>query len=422
MTARADVVTCAVRGKRPVFGDRTASLDLAYPERIVLSGAWGPHGLSPVAADLLDLAWSIRHLERVIPARADSNPIVEQDLTMRLREPGRWDTTALSTLQAILHHLGDATWYVNFAGGARRPVPAAPSATPAGAEIDRVALFSAGMDSTCGLGTIAASGHSTAVVSCYTRQKSRQQELAGELGFGERLTQFRERGPTGRGRTFQYRSFFFLCLAAVTARSWDATRIVQFENGVLASAIPPTPAFLMTRHAHPTLHRHCEVLFSALFGGTWRIENPFAGMTKRQCREALEKAVGTARAARFLARTDTCWQLSSPHAHGWPKDPGLACGACVPCIVRRTAVNDEQRKFDLSRPRWQASPEVGSAFRAYYTLAKQLAACRTLGDFYVALPYDGRALVREHGVDLKSLRAMFRQFSVEFAETFGVKV
>ena len=412
-----ETVNCTVVGRRRAFEAKSYSIDLEDSARTFVSGHLGPHGISAVAADLLDIGAIIYRLERIIPDRSPSNPIVSLKIEIPVREPEVWNANAAAALSSILELLGRAKWAIQFRKS-KRPLDTEYSSVDGGG-IRQVALFSAGLDSTSGIGTLSnVQRRETQLVSFYTRQKSYQKQLAGLFEYEDRLTQWREKGKSGRGRTFQYRSFFFLCLAAVTADSWRARKILQFENGILASAVPPTPSYVMTKHAHPSLHRRCEALFSETLGGDWIIENPFFGLTKRECVSKLGAAVRTSDFPEVISLTDTCWQLYSPKVRGRPKKPGVPCGVCIPCIIRRTAIDEDGYAFDLTKRRIQFSPALGADFRAYLALAQKIKSCNNKAEFYRVLPWEGKALIRDGHLSLDEIYSLFERFAEEFWETF----
>jgi len=166
------------------------------------------------------------------------------------------------------------------------------------------------------------------------------------------------------------RALMFLTLGAVVAESFGAPRVFQYENGVLAMAIPPAGTMVPTRHAHPELHRRLMRLWETVFGRHIDIRNPFALMTKREEVESFTEAIGNERAERVLRQTQTCWRLSQAHVGGEPKLPGQPCGVCTPCIVRRTARPLEAVRakswpgyaFDLKRLSVRRHAKLGMTF------------------------------------------------------------
>jgi len=421
-------VRCDVRGFKDSKVSQSISFDLA-DLRVAFEGGLGPAGLTPGAADLLDFAAAVMQVEHQLAGRQRTNPPVWFRLRMPLRRPQAWTARAKELAAAALQLLGNAEWQLELllpTEGAA--VARANAGAPPG--VDQVVLFSGGLDSTCGAATLTAASDRTRLVSFYTRQKALQQQLAEQLGFKPPLCQARIvwQGSSGRGRSFFYRSFFFLALAAAAAQSWGTRRIEQFENGVLATAIPPTPAFMMTKHAHPALHRLMAQLFTELLGGgDWEVVNPFANMTKRECVALARKTAPKAGLAKLLPQTQTCWFYWSNRIRGEKADtrrkrPGEGCGVCIPCLVRRTAaVPHDHFTYDLRLPAVNQHPEMGRAFRSYQVfLDRVLREGKTPGRFYALLPAAGRMLLdpADHAGSLGDLKRLFETFAREFKKTF----
>src|SRR4030088_1269088 len=174
--------------------------------------------------------------------RQRTNPVTRFDVRIRLRKVSAWSKQATGTLTEVLNLLGYPVWNIHFEGGLTAPVPT--HQTTNEGKIDQVVLFSGGLDSACGAISLRKERDSTQLVSYYTGQKSLQADLARQIGFASPVQWSLQWNKTaGRGHSYFYRSFLFLALAAATAETWHVRRIFQFENGVLATAIPPSPAF-----------------------------------------------------------------------------------------------------------------------------------------------------------------------------------
>src|SRR5262249_15259771 len=156
------------------------------------------------------------------------------------------------------------------------------------------------------------------------------------LGYGP-PTQWRLVGRRGKQGMDLIRAFMFLTLGAVVAETFGASTVFQYENGVLAMAVPPSGSQVPTRHAHPEFHRRIERLFEAVFAHKMEIRNPFLLLTKREEAAEFSKATRSDLAEVILRQTQTCWRLSQAHVGGRKKSPFVPCGVCTPCIVRRTA-------------------------------------------------------------------------------------
>lgn len=412
-------VKCRVRGIRSAFGEQQIAFSTGTDLSLKVKGEVGPQGITRTAADLIDFAAAVAQIERQLGGFQRTNPPESFHLSMRLRNPQAWSAEAIRNAQDMLQLLGNAQWSIEFRDRLRARIPDHQISDKSG--IKQIVLFSGGMDSTCGLATIQRAASRTCPVSFYTRQKSLQGQIATELKFAQPVQWSRVWNPEmGRSHSFYYRSFLFLCLAAAVAESWKARTVLQFENGVLASAIPPAPSWMMTKHAHPLLHQLASELFSQLFGGKWQIKNPFVLKTKRDCFNEAAAAIGKARATEALKKTETCWFHYSNRVVGGNKRPGIACGVCIPCIVRRTGLQDDEYEWDLREERWQNDPKLGRAFRSYFGFLQEVAKTKgSAAKFYLLLPAAGRNLVDPGGaVALADLHALFLKFSDEFMKTY----
>jgi hypothetical protein len=239
----------------------------------------GPDGFDRRALDLLEIARLVWEVERYIPKRISSQRVRFVKVTMSVREPSAWTPKCLAALTAILRLLGNAEW--TFVFSKRKQDNVLDHLSLDGAQPDHVstvALFSAGLDSTCGLDWLVRNGTDGALASFYG-SKAKQIRLANLFEF-RRHVQVGCTWDNGRrriGGQFQYRSVLFLALGAMVARSYRASNLLQFENGPLAIAMAPAATYRMTRHAHPILHMLASELFSNLFGEPLAVQNPFLG-------------------------------------------------------------------------------------------------------------------------------------------------
>jgi 7-cyano-7-deazaguanine synthase in queuosine biosynthesis len=413
-------VDCHVFGAREDIEPQRIRFNSGRDLSFTITGDVGPRGISPQAADLMDLAAAVFQIERQLRGRGRTNPPQRFELTIRLRAPSVWEGIATEVTAEILNLLGNAQWNIHVEGGLRASVPN--HTISKNKSIETTALFSGGLDSACGALTIRDRPNKTKLVSFYTGQKSLQTELAKEMGFAP-PAQWRMNwsGSTGRGYSFFYRSFLFLALAGAVAESYGSRHILQFENGVLASAIPPAPSFAMTHHAHPRLQSLCARLFHLLFGGKWIVSNPFLSLTKQECvAQATQSAKGIDVLA-LMHRTQTCWYYRSNRVVGDRKRPNTSCGICIPCLVRQTALPGEKYMFDLRKDAVRNKPTRGRAFRSYYGFLSRVLSCDESDSlFFAALPAAGRALVSSHAVSLTDLHRLFHRFATEFMETYDL--
>lgn len=421
-------LTCTVYGVRGHLPRRTAEFDFGARPVWELHGPFGPRDLSARGSDLVDLAGAIYRVESQIRRRA-TDPAVKWELVAPVRDPAFWTDTGGPLLASCLGFLNRAQWTFEFT-----PRPDAGDFQRAKVDervVDQVTLFSGGMDSLCGAGSDERSHASIQLASFYHSQASLQRTLAVALGYGP-PTQWRLTGQRGREGMNLIRSFMFLSLGAAVAESYGARRIVQYENGVLATAVPQSGNFIPTRHAHPETHRRMVRLLDAVFGGSFTINNPFLPKTKREAGEALVAALGAERAEELLRKAETCWYLFQPNVGGFAKENGQPCGVCTPCIVRRTARPVEAAAdawpgwlgyaLDLRDPEYRDHPVVGTTFRAYLELVDIALTAPSDAALIDELAPEARALIDEvQGPDEALVAGVLRRFGDEFCRTFGIR-
>lgn len=413
-------------GVRSAFEDRAASF--AFPASPIwkVAGPIGPHSLTARALDLLDLVGALYRVESAIPSRL-TNPAKEWQIVAPVRDLSFWTRQGGQRLASVLGFLNRARW--SFAFEARSDAPDIEVSRDKARVVKEIILFSGGMDSACGAG-IHQGRKQVQLVSFYTNQRKLQQELANDLGYAP-PTQWRLQGRRGKEGMNLIRALVFLSIGAAVAKTFGASRLLQYENGFLAAAIPPSGNFVPTRHAHPEFHRRLLQLLDAVFEQKLQIDNPFEQITKREACRLFKKAVGTELSERVLRKTQTCWHLAQAHVAGRSKRPGVPCGVCTPCIVRLTARPREMNRnawkgwrgcaCDLRKSSVRNNRKLGLTFRAYLELID------------IALSYsDDRTMIEElapeaqvlvdgpTGPSHTSVAAVLRRFAKEFCETFEI--
>ncbi|WP_171075150.1 7-cyano-7-deazaguanine synthase [Nonomuraea basaltis] len=420
-------LTCTVHGVRNQLPLRTAEFDFGATPIWGLHGPLGSRDLSARGRDLVDLAGAIYRVESQIRRRA-TDPAVKWELVAPVRDLAFWTKDGGPLLASCLGFLNRARWTFDFS---TRP-DAVDFVRPEVDErpVDQITLFSGGMDSLCGAGSDKRPHTSIQLVSFYHGQASLQSKLASALGYHP-PTQWRLTGQRGREGMNLIRSFMFLSLGAAVAESYGARHIVQYENGVLATAVPQSGNFIPTRHAHPETHRRMARLLDAVFEGSFTIDNPFLPKTKCEVGEALAATLGAGPAEHLLRETQTCWYLFQPKVGGLKKENGQPCGVCTPCIVRRTARPAEAAAgawpdwpgyaFDLREPRYRDHPVVGTTFRAYLELVDIALTARSDAALIDDLAPEARALIDEvEGPSETLVAGLLRRFAGEFCDTFGI--
>lgn len=419
---------CRVIGIRSAFDPRTNTFAPGDSPLWTVVGPLGKRRISPRALDLLDLAGAIYRLESGIPLRP-TNPAKEWQVSAPVRDVAFWSGVGGKLLAAVLSFLNRAQWSFTFE---RRQKLAEIAITSEPRDIREVLLFSGGMDSACGAGMHPEPREGVHLVSFYTNQKTLQQRLAADLGYHPPV-QWRLTGRRGKEGMDLIRAFLFLTLGAITARTHNASRIFQYENGLLAMAIPPAGAQVPTRHAHPEFHRRMERLLEAVFERKLEIQNPFALLTKREEAAQFAKSIGNSAAEAILRQTQTCWR----HTQAWrvgkrKKRPYVPCGVCTPCIVRRTARPFEAEKdawdgwpgyaFDLRNPAIQRG-KLGTTFRAYLELITIVLHSTGDHEMIADLAPEARALIGgSAGPTEQQAADLLRRFAGEFCEAFKISV
>jgi 7-cyano-7-deazaguanine synthase in queuosine biosynthesis len=416
-------VNCSVTSLNPSTKSQHVSFNVGDDLRLRAHGTLGPRGISLIVSDLIDLAASVLCIERQLKRRRPSNPPKTFSLRMKVRRPEAWSERAVKILEELLQLLGNAVWKIEITGGLKKD-PQACTRDTSSRKIRQVALFSGGLDSSCGAATLHERVNEIQLVSFYTLQRSLQSEISSALGFKLHAQwSWVWNGGVAHGRSFYYRTFLFLALAAAVAESWECRTIYQFENGLLATAIPPDPSWMMTKHAHPSVQRCAELLLNEVFGGEWEICNPFLKLTKAQCvQEALSRH-NPSKLLPILHRTETCWSFHSmPKVGKKRKKRHLHCGVCIPCVIRRTALRDTKVFRDLLDDNVKNDPKLGLAFRSYFGLLDGVLKCRgSLAKFYHVLPSDGRILIDGGSLTLGELHELFRTFAGEFMRAYQLR-
>lgn len=214
----------------------------------------------------------------------------------------------------------------------------------------KVLLFSGGLDSFAAAILYGEAGENIQLVSHITANRvvsTSQETLCNYLqdkfsgqfdriafrvsGRSKQAIGFPFPGDREREESQRTRSFLFLSLAALVARRKGLSDIVLIaENGQMAIHLPLTAGRISafsTHTAHPEFVHEMGNLLSTLLSCSIHVENPFLYQTKA---EAIRGVLANHQA--ILRDTVSCWKASrvtSAHNH---------CGVCVPCLVRRIAV------------------------------------------------------------------------------------
>ncbi len=299
---------------------------------------------SGAAADLLNLATTVFAADVCI-FRNFGEDRWGREITIHVpvEDPELWNGAAGVVTELLGFLTGD---YWSLAVRGREPVASDDDALP-GERPEVVSLFSGGLDSRVGAVDRLAAGRRVALVGHYgagmthTYQGRVAAVLEGEYPGRTSLLLFHLQPPAiegldGRETTMRSRSFLFFALGIGAAnRIGRGVPVYVPENGLISLNVPLTTArsgSLSTRTTHPHYVTKYRDLLSAL-GLDHPLVLPYRFKTKG------EMLAGCADQATL--GTATPLTMSCAHSEGGRWDgtsPGVHCGYCYPCLIRRAAI------------------------------------------------------------------------------------
>ncbi|MGU3476558.1 Qat anti-phage system QueC-like protein QatC [Methylobacterium sp. D48H] len=323
----------------------------------------------------------------------------EIGLVVPVSEPDRWSAAA-PVLERMLRFLTGDHWRIRFRS---RPVGfenLSPAYLP-GIEIadfDGIALFSGGLDSLIGAVDTLMTGHYPLFVShagegavsgpqrdLFDRLNER---LLGERRLNRKLSRLRFAltfprnlvpGVGGEEST-RGRSFLFLAIGALAGSGLRRPFELRIpENGLIALNVPLDPTRLgsnSTRTTHPYYLRRWNELLAAI-GIEGTVVNRYWDRTKG---EMVAECVAPALLRELTPLSISC---AHPSQGRYERDLRRHCGTCVPCLIRRAAVegawgrgNDPTgyRCEDLTARALSTSKSEGRQVRGFQYAVGRLAA------------------------------------------------
>lgn len=244
-------------------------------------------------------------------------------------------------IEEILRNLSNDAWKVNLrqeSGALEKNVPCAEGS-------GQTLLFSGGLDSLAAAIEFGKQEKTLQFVSHITRNQTTnqaQKKLATDLknsGLNLPHHQFfvssRDGGPSQLKHDVENsqrtRSFLFLVLGALAARRAGHIEIVYLaENGQMAIHLPLTQGRIgafSTHTAHPDILVGMKAFLSAALNVPFQILNPYVHLTKA---EVVKKVIDIF--PDMVPTTNSCWRnarLPADITH---------CGECIPCFIRRIAI------------------------------------------------------------------------------------
>jgi 7-cyano-7-deazaguanine synthase in queuosine biosynthesis len=216
--------------------------------------------------------------------------------------------------------------------------------------VDRVLMFSGGLDSLAGAVETAANGGNLVLVSHrpVSTMDKRLRQLFEELRQTYPAVQmlhipvwiYKDK-DLGREHTQRTRSFLFSALGTVVAESVRANGVRFFENGVVSLNLPIADEVVRARASrttHPLVLDLFTKLYSLVTDREIKVDNPFLFKTKTE----VVSVIATHGANRLIARTCSCAHQMFKSKTQWH------CGTCSQCIDRRIAIlAASQEEYDL---------------------------------------------------------------------------
>jgi hypothetical protein len=342
-----------------------------------------------IGVDLLILAAHVHAADTRISRTTQSQDSWTREirLVVPVSDVQRWNANA-STLQRALNFLTGDRWSLGFRPRPPRFTAIAPQPRTdlLGPPFDAISLFSGGLDSMIGAIDILHVGGVPLLIShagegavsksqddCYDVLKSHYKNrpfdrLRVWMNFPQTLVRGADTENTTRGRSFL---FFAIGIFASAGLRRPFTLNVP-ENGLIALNVPLDPlrlGALSTRTTHPFYIARWNELLAGL-GIPGQIRNPYWSQTKG---EMVAACANPALLNQAISQTLSC---SSPTKARWVRRGTEHCGFCVPCVIRRAAlqsINDPTRYTlsDLRARTLNSNKAEGEQIRSFqYAIAR----------------------------------------------------
>lgn len=388
-------------------------------------------GLSPseVGIDMMILAAHIYAADTRISRISESQDSWTREMRMvvPVSDPERWEHVA-DLLQRMLNFLTGDRWSFSFRSRPSGFTLLTPARlrfqTPA--PFDHLSLFSGGLDSLIGAIDLLESGAIPLLIShasdgpssstqsaCFKELKGHYKSIPFDrfrvaMSFpGNLVQQTGEPESTTRGR-----SFLFFAIGVLAGTGLNNYFILNApENGLIAINVPLDPlrlGALSTRTMHPFyIARWNELLTKLEIPG--RIENPYWKRTKG------EIVLGSANRDLLRHLIPLTMSCSSPSKGRWLKYRIENCGFCLPCLVRRAALEraygrgGDPTKYSLSNlagSTLDSCRAEGQQVRSFQFALERLHANPNLSNLIIHKP---GPLSDLSGDDIKALASVYQR-------------
>lgn len=307
---------------------------------------------SEIGLDLLIVAAHVHAADTRISRAEQSQDSWTREirLVVPVSDPGRWQAAA-GTLTRILDFLTGDRWIVGFRLRPERfsRIVTSPAITLFPPSFDSLCLFSGGLDSLIGAIDLLENGRSPLLISHAGESASSdaQCKLFTSLKKHYTTSSFdRLRLPmvfanglvddVGAEDSTRGRSFLFFALGVLAGTGIGSSFVLHVpENGLIALNVPLDPLRLgsnSTRTTHPFYMARWNNLLTEL-GINGQVKNPYWDKTKGEMVASCENGV--------VLRTIAADSLScsSPSKGRWQGHGIEHCGYCLPCLIRRAALD-----------------------------------------------------------------------------------
>jgi len=291
-------------------------------------------------ADLLLIAASIFAADRATPRNANEDINRNLLLDIPVVNIARL-MPAIRKIEGILRHLSQDGWEIRL----RQAPGSIETSFTLPKSAGETLLFSGGLDSLAAALEFGKKRTALGLTSHRTKNRvmdSAQQSLAALLkrnGFNVEHQQFfvssKNGGPTklkhDQENSQRTRSFVFLVLGALAARRSGRYDLLYLaENGQMAIHLPLSHGRVgafSTHTAHPDVLTEMETFLKSVLLAPIRISNPYVHRTKKEVVDEVIRRLPSA-----ISISTSCWRNARM------KRGITHCGECVPCYVRRIAI------------------------------------------------------------------------------------
>ena len=350
------IIPLMQKGKFSVFGmDHVISLleaEKIYP--------------SEIAFDLVALALLVYTADTRISRELHAQDSWTREIFIDLpvSNPGLWEGQQ-QTIERMLKFLTGDIWIIRFLP---RDIVFSQTEKEKSGEYESISLFSGGMDSLISTINQMEIGHNTLLAAHAAEGlvKKSQTDIISKLNehypeIKHTLIDLWTSIPKdiitegGEDNTTRSRSFLFVSFAVfIASGTGNLKKLIIPENGLIAINVPMDSMRVgshSTRTTHPFYLKLWNEILNDL-GFDFEVENPYWNKTKGEmAAECLNKDV----LYELIPYSMSC---SSPGKIRYKGAPPQHCGYCLPCLIRRAAMNRAYRQDPTTYYEKQVGPLI----------------------------------------------------------------